>query len=67
MSGSDLKHRTDAELVEVIQNQKKWRDKLEKKKLELEAELGKVNHSINNSNMKTTWAIKYLSSPYTER
>jgi hypothetical protein len=58
---SDLKYRSDAELVTVIQEQYGYRCKLERQKADLEEQLGKVRRSINNSNIKSDWAMRYLS------
>tara|TARA_B110000285_G_C14938225_1_gene520667 strand:- start:164 stop:364 length:201 start_codon:yes stop_codon:yes gene_type:complete len=63
---SELKHKSDDELVEIIQAQHKYRVKLKGRKKILEYQVKDLMTKISNSEIKTHWAIQYLSGPYME-
>ena len=57
---SDLKHRTPQELVVIIQQGARYRRRLEAESKVLVEELALLNNKINNSNVRSTWAVSYL-------
>ena len=62
---SNLRHMSDEELVKVIRYEYKLRLKLAADTILAPTHIkGRLQGRINNSEIVTHWAIKYLTSPY---
>lgn len=58
---SDLKWKTDIELVDVIQSNQAYIKKIEGEKENLQMKIRDIDASINAVSQRSEWAIKYLS------
>jgi len=58
---SDLKWKTDIELVDVIQSNQAYIMKIEGEKEKLHMKIRDIDASINAVSQRSEWAIKYLS------
>ncbi|ANS06218.1 hypothetical protein HOR19_gp25 [Phage MedPE-SWcel-C56] len=57
---SDLKHKTDDELVQIIRASGRYRARLAVELVAAEEQVRELKRRINNSAMRSEWAVRYL-------
>ena len=57
---SDLKHKTEDELVEIIKQGGRYRNRLMAELAVIERDASELKKRINNSAVRCGWAVRYL-------
>lgn len=58
---SELKWKSDHELVEIIQKNQAYITEMESDKMQLMSKINHIDVAIHNVSQRSEWAMKYLS------